>query len=54
MLCVSQDEINRGHPGYDRTTGSPKRIYFTVEDQRLTIDFFKVGMSTFTAPVIEF
>ncbi len=33
------------------TTGRPKRIYFTNEDQELTIDFFKVGMSTLTGPL---
>jgi phenylacetate-coenzyme A ligase PaaK-like adenylate-forming protein len=32
------------------TTGRPKRIAFTAEDQELTIDFFAVGMSTFTRP----
>jgi phenylacetate-CoA ligase len=32
------------------TTGRPKRLYFTRDDQELTVDFFHVGMSTFTAP----
>ena len=32
------------------TAGEPKRSYFTKEDQELTIDFFKAGMSTFTSP----
>jgi phenylacetate-coenzyme A ligase PaaK-like adenylate-forming protein len=32
------------------TTGQPKRIYFTGDDQALTVDFFRVGMSTFTDP----
>ena len=36
--------------GSSGTTGQPKRIFFTREDQELTIDFFQVGMSTFTAP----
>jgi len=32
------------------TTGNPKRICFTRDDQELTIDFFRVGMATFTEP----
>jgi phenylacetate-coenzyme A ligase PaaK-like adenylate-forming protein len=50
-LCVSQDEIHRVVTlDTSGTTGEPKRIYFTREDQELTIDFFNVGMSTFTTP----
>lgn len=51
FLCVSQDAIQRVVTlESSGTTGSPKRIYFTRADQELTVDFFHVGMSTFTAP----
>jgi phenylacetate-coenzyme A ligase PaaK-like adenylate-forming protein len=51
FLCTSQDEINRVVTlATSGTTGAPKRIYFTEPDQQLTLDFFQVGMSTFTAP----
>ncbi len=51
FLCVSQDEIQRVVTlDTTGTTGRPKRIYFTREDQELTIDFFHHGMTTFTAP----
>lgn len=49
MLCVSQSDISRVVTlDTSGTTGKPKRLYFTREDQELTIDFFKTGMSTFT------
>ena len=51
FVCVSQDEIQRVVTlDSSGTTGEPKRIYFTAEDQQLTIDFFGIGMSTFTEP----
>ena len=51
MSCVSQNEISRIVTlDTSGTTGLPKRIYFTEEDQELTTDFFQVGMSTFTKP----
>jgi phenylacetate-CoA ligase len=61
IVCVSQDDIQRVVTLDDAnfplaalttsgTTGRPKRLYFTREDQELTIDFFHIGMSTFTAP----
>ncbi len=51
FVCVSQDEIERVKTLMSSgTTGEPKRIYFTADDQELTIDFFCVGMSTFTKP----
>jgi phenylacetate-coenzyme A ligase PaaK-like adenylate-forming protein len=51
FVCVSQDEIQRVVTLQSSgTTGEPKRIYFTAGDQELTIDFFGVGMSTFTEP----
>ncbi|HEY5555950.1 DVU_1553 family AMP-dependent CoA ligase [Acetobacterium sp.] len=51
MICVKQREIHRIVTlDTSGTTGTPKRIYFSKEDQELTIDFFHYGMSTFTAP----
>lgn len=47
FLCVSQGEIHRVVTlDSSGTTGRPKRLYFTRDDQELTIDFFQVGMST--------
>lgn len=49
FVCVSQDAIQRVVTlETSGTTGEPKRVYFTAEDQDLTIDFFGVGMSTLT------
>jgi phenylacetate-coenzyme A ligase PaaK-like adenylate-forming protein len=51
MLCVAQGEINRVVTlDTTGTTGKPKRLYFTRDDQELTIDFFQQAMSTFTEP----
>ena len=51
FLCVSQDEIQRVVTlDSSGTTGNPKRIYFTRDDQELTVDFFRVGMATLTDP----
>jgi phenylacetate-CoA ligase len=51
FLCVSQDEISRVVTlSSSGTTGEPKRLYFTREDQDLTIDFFQIGMSTLAQP----
>ncbi len=51
FLCVSQDQINRVVTlPTSGTTGEPKRIFFTLEDRELTVDFFSHGMSTLTAP----
>ncbi len=45
MLCVSQREISRIVTiETSGTTGAPKRVYFTEEDQQLTVDFFHHGM----------
>ena len=45
MLCVSQNEIERIVTlKTSGTVGEPKRVYFTAEDQELTIDFFDIGM----------
>ncbi len=49
FLCVSPREIGRIVTlGTSGTTGSPKRIFFTEEDQELTMDFFHHGMQTMT------
>ena len=51
FLCVSQGEIERVVTlRSSGTTGEPKRIFFTREDQELTVDFFRVGMSTLAGP----
>lgn len=61
FVCVSQDDIQRVVTLEDEnfplatlttsgTTGQPKRLYFTRDDQDLTMDFFHSGMSTFTHP----
>ncbi|NTU84791.1 MAG: phenylacetate--CoA ligase family protein [Chloroflexales bacterium] len=51
LLCVSQDAIQRIVTlDSSGTTGAPKRVAFTREDQELTLDFFHIGMATFTAP----
>jgi phenylacetate-CoA ligase len=51
FLSVSQDDIHRVVTlESSGTCGAPKRFYFTLADQALTVDFFQVGMSTFTAP----
>lgn len=51
MLCTSQGEIDRVVTlETSGTTGPPKRLYFTGEDQKNTIEFFRAGMGTFTAP----
>jgi phenylacetate-CoA ligase len=48
FLCVSQGEINRVVTlESSGTSGEPKRVYSTVEDQELTVDFFQIGLSTF-------
>ncbi len=51
FLCVSQDEIQRVVTlDSSGTTGNPKRVYFTRDDQELTVDFFRVGMTTLADP----
>jgi len=51
MICVKQGDIQRIVTlATSGTTGTPKRIFFTKEDQELTIDFFHHGMATFTVP----
>ena len=51
FLCVSQGDINRVVTlETSGTSGAPKRVFFTAEDQELTIDFFRVGMSELADP----
>src|SRR5208283_346943 len=41
FLCVSQSEVKRVVTlQTSGTTGAPKRLYFTAEDQERAIDFF--------------
>ncbi len=51
FLCVSPREVGRIVTlGTSGTTGRPKRIFFTKQDQELTIDFFHHGMTTMAGP----
>jgi phenylacetate-CoA ligase len=51
FLCVSQGEVSRVVTlQTSGTSGAPKRLYFTPEDQEGIIDFFHHGMSTMTGP----
>lgn len=47
FLCVPQDEVERIVTlKTSGTTGPPKRVFFSADDQELTRDFFHWGMST--------
>ena len=49
MLCVRDAEISRIVTlETSGTTASPKRVYYTEEDQELTVDFFHHGMRNLT------
>jgi phenylacetate-CoA ligase len=49
FLCVSPREVSRiVSLSTSGTTGQPKKIFFTKEDQELTVDFFHHGMTTLT------
>ena len=51
FLCISQGEVARVMTlQTSGTTGAPKRLYFTAEDQERTSDFFQHGMSTLAGP----
>lgn len=51
LLCVSQDDISHVVTlETSGTSGPPKRLFFTPEDQSATRDFFVSGMSVFTRP----
>lgn len=47
FVCVSQEQVHRivSLPT-SGTTAKSKRVFFSQEDQALTIDFFRTGMST--------
>ena len=51
LVCTPQKEIERiVSLQSSGTTGEPKRIFFTKEDQELTIDFFDYGMRNLVGP----
>jgi phenylacetate-coenzyme A ligase PaaK-like adenylate-forming protein len=51
FLCVSQGEVSRVVTlTTSGTSGAPKRLYFTPEDQERIIDFFHYGMSSMAGP----
>ena len=51
MICVEQEQIHRIVTlQTSGTTQKPKRVYFSLADQELTIDFFARGMPTLTKP----
>lgn len=51
FLGVSQSEVERVVTlPTSGTIGAPKRLFFSRADQELTLDFFHIGMSTFTGP----
>lgn len=51
MVCVSQADISRVVTlNTSGTSQNPKRLFFTKEDQELTIDFFHHGMRELTKP----
>ncbi|HHY27525.1 MAG TPA: phenylacetate--CoA ligase family protein, partial [Desulfitobacterium dehalogenans] len=51
MMCVKPSDIHRIVTlQTSGTTGQPKRVFFTEEDQELTLDFFHQGMLTMVKP----
>lgn len=51
LVCTGQKDIARIVTlKSSGTTGQPKRIFFTPEDQQLTIDFFDTGMRNLVGP----
>lgn len=51
LLCVSQNNISRIVTlQTSGSSGNPKRLFFTPEDQEATVDFFHHGMGIFTRP----
>jgi phenylacetate-coenzyme A ligase PaaK-like adenylate-forming protein len=51
FLCVSQDEISRVVTlSSSGTTGRAKRVFFSVEDQQLMLDFVEHGVCTLADP----
>ncbi|MHB8072436.1 DVU_1553 family AMP-dependent CoA ligase [Desulfosporosinus fructosivorans] len=51
FVCISPNHIERiVSLQSSGTTGVPKRIFFTKEDQELTVDFFDYGMRNLVGP----
>ena len=51
MVCVSQSDVNRVVTMQTSgTSGQSKRLYFTKDDQQLTVDFFACGLSELNHP----
>jgi len=52
MVCTGADEIGRVVTLLETSgsEGRPKRVYFTAEDQKRTVDFFHHGMLEFAVP----
>jgi len=51
FVCVSQSEISRVVTlETSGTTGKPKRLFFTSDDQKITLDYFRHGLSPMVAP----
>jgi phenylacetate-CoA ligase len=51
FLCVSQGQVSRVVTlKTSGTSGAPKRLYFTQDDQERIIDFFHHGMSSMARP----
>jgi len=51
LLCLSQSDISHVVTlETSGTSGAPKRLFFTPDDQERTIDFFQHGMSVLTRP----
>lgn len=51
FVCVSQSDIHRVVTlDTSGTTGSPKRLFFTEDDQAITLDFFEHGLRLMAAP----
>jgi len=51
FLCVSQDKISRIVTlNSSGTTGAPKRVFLTAEDQERTLDFFARGVTGISSP----
>lgn len=51
MLCVSPNDIDRVVTlQTSGSTGNPKRVFFTSDDQQLTVDYFCHGMGEFVFP----
>jgi phenylacetate-CoA ligase len=51
FLCVSQDKVSRVVTlNSSGTTGTPKRVFFTAEDQERALDFFARGVTAMASP----